>query len=81
MANLLRTVFENLLETRATGEFEKKLEPAEDKYVERYEDNTEAIPKVFRTPYRCVKSHLSFVEHSRLIGLQPLKSIMCDNIL
>jgi len=41
----------------------------------------EVTTKILRTAYECIKSHMSFSEHSHLLELQSLNGVNCGNIL
>ena len=68
-------------EKQEADQITKSVNAAQSLYEERNKDNIEITENVFRTAYECAQSHLSFAEHPRLINLQKLNGVKCENLL
>jgi len=59
----------------------ESVQAARCRFEERHREDIEVTTKIFRTAYECIKSHMSFSEHSRLLELQSLNGVNCGNVL
>ena len=72
---------EQILKQREADDIVNAATAAQSKFLERHRDDIDAMTKVFRTAYKCTKSHLSYSEHGRMIKLQSLNGINCGSML
>jgi len=56
-----------LKKMRVSDRILESTEAAKSRFEECHQEDIEATTKIFRTAYECVKSHLSFSKHSRLL--------------